>query len=70
MYIKIIIDNKPNEINKNLVTMKIKQPYYTVLNTNKITYRIYPNRSLGIYFLSMIFDLAFKRVRRLFEPWC
>ena len=47
----IIIDNKPNEINKNLITTKIKQPYHTVLNTIKITYRIYPYRNPGIYFL-------------------
>ena len=31
-------------------------------------YCIYPNRSLGIYFLYMIFDPAFKRVHCLFKP--
>ena len=33
------MDNKLNEIHKNLILMKIKQPYHTVLNTmNNITY--------------------------------
>ena len=31
---------------------------------------IYLNRSLGSYFLQMIFDLAFKQVQCLFRPQC
>ena len=37
--------------------------------TFEVLYRIYPNRSPGVYFLQMIFDPACKRVRRLFKPW-
>ena len=36
----------------------------------KSVYRIYPYRSLGIYFLQMIFDPVFKWVQHLFEPRC
>ena len=32
-------------------------------------YHIYPYGSPDVYFLQMIFDLAFKQVQRLLEPW-
>ena len=36
---------------------------------HKCTYHIYLYRNPLVYFVYMIFDLAFKRVRHLFEPW-
>ena len=34
----------------------------------RTTYRIYPNRNPGVYFLYMIFALACKQVQHLFKP--
>ena len=42
--------------------------YVATYDNHISTYCIYLNRSPGVYFLYKIFDMAFKRIWRLFKP--